>query len=190
VTLELEAVPTLGPAELDPALAEALAAKVERLGYLGEFFGRLAHQPAALLAFQQFSQTTRAALGERLAEIVALTVSMRLGDDYERFQHERLCVRLGFGRSWVAAVEQLNPAAATPLDAQERAAQAIALAMVDGPGPASRELVRSYALRNGAAAAAALLLMIGRDVAHAAIVDALAIAPPVPSIFADGFDGD
>ncbi len=40
----------MGFDDLDPALREVLRARVERLGYLGEFFQCAAHQPAALVS--------------------------------------------------------------------------------------------------------------------------------------------
>ena len=46
-----------------------------------------------------------------------------LGNDYERHQHERLSLRLGFGRDWVTAVEALNPESGQALEATERILQ-------------------------------------------------------------------
>ena len=188
------AVPPIGIDRLPEPLATVLRPRVERLGYLGEFFQRTAHQPGALLAFHGFTEAAKQALGPGLTELVALTLATELGNDYERHQHERLSVRSGRGRAWVAAVERCQPADAALLDQQERLAQAVALAAVRDAGPARgrqlRPLVDGYAGRYGAAAAVALLFVVGRYLAHTVVVDALGIEPPVPSVFEDGFGGD
>lgn len=36
----------------------------------------------------------------RLAEVIELTCTVRMGNDYERSQHERLCARLGLEADW------------------------------------------------------------------------------------------
>ena len=63
--------------------------RVERLGYLGEFFQCAANVPDALLAFDVFTAALKRALPDRVTEVVALTVATRLGNAYERHQHER-----------------------------------------------------------------------------------------------------
>jgi alkylhydroperoxidase family enzyme len=183
------AIPPIDFEDLPPPLADVLRPRVERLGYLGEFFRRAAHQPAALHAFQEFTEAGKAALGERLTEVVALTASMVLGNRYERNQHERLSVRQGRGRDWVAAVERLGPGGVSVLREDERDAQEVVLAVLRDRGRGARAVVEAYAERYGGAAAMALLLVIARYAAHAAVVNALELQPPVPSIFEDGFDG-
>src|SRR5437868_1722690 len=107
---------------MDPSLAAALAPRVKRLGYLGEFFQCLGHQPKALLAFQSFTDEAKAALPDRLTETIALTAATVLGNSYESHQHERLAVRLGFGRDWVAQVLSLGETTSL-LSEEERAVQ-------------------------------------------------------------------
>src|SRR5215470_7455189 len=102
-------IPRLGLDAMPPALADALRPRVQRLGYLGEFFQCAANAPDALLAFHQFTEALKAALPERVTEVVALTVATRLGNAYERHQHERLCRRLGLSDEWIRAVEALRP---------------------------------------------------------------------------------
>ena len=51
--------------ELPPALAEALRPRVERLGYLGEFFQCAANVPDALLAFDVFTAALKRAVPEQ-----------------------------------------------------------------------------------------------------------------------------
>src|SRR5574341_2382616 len=98
-------IPRLTPDALRPDVAEMLRPRVERLGYLGEFFRCAAHQPDALKSFMAFTNDLKKALLDPLTETVALTVSTELGNAYERHQHERLSIKLGFGEEWVRAVE-------------------------------------------------------------------------------------
>ena len=120
----------LGFERLDPSLQTLLGPRVERLGYLGEFFQVAAHQPAALAAFVELTEVLKAALPANLTQLVALTVSCDAGNRYERNQQERLSVKLGLGLDWIADVERLAPSRAAALDATERAVQALVLAMV------------------------------------------------------------
>jgi alkylhydroperoxidase family enzyme len=73
-----------------------LGPRSDAWGYLGEFFAVAGHQPAALLAFHEFTEALKRALPPELTEVVALTTATELGNDYERSQHERLSVNLGF----------------------------------------------------------------------------------------------
>lgn len=181
-------IPRLALDELAPELREKLTPRVARLGYLGEFFACAGHQPAALAGFVDFTEALKDALPPRLTELLALSVAGELGNDYERNQHERLARRLGLERAWIAAVNQRDPERAAGLDATDRAAQALALAVVRRAG---RGVAREFeALIDcvGAELAVGALLVIGRYLAHAAFVNALEIRAPVPSIFEDGFE--
>ncbi len=184
-------IPRLAYEDLPPGLAEALRPRVERLGYLGEFFRVAAHQPRALEAFVDFTEAAKEGLPKRLVETVALTCAVRLGNAYERNQHERLSVRLGFGRDWVAAVERLAPDTAPLLEPEERAVQRYLLAALDshGHGEAAQDGFADLVMCLGHAHAVAVLLVAGRYLVHALVVNTLALAPPVPSIFEDGFAG-
>ncbi|MEO7398491.1 MAG: hypothetical protein ABIW84_08005 [Ilumatobacteraceae bacterium] len=105
-------MPPIAPIDFDdlaPVLRESLRGRYERLGYLGDFFRHMAHQPAALIAFDAFTEACKHALPLELAETIALTVATKLGNDYERNQHERLAVRNGASRAWVSNVERLDP---------------------------------------------------------------------------------
>src|SRR5262245_51392099 len=102
-------IPRLADDELAPELSAALRPRVQRLGYLGEFFRCAAHAPDALLAFMAFTDAAKGELPDRIVELVALTASVCAGSDYERNQHERLAVRLGLGRDWVAAAIRCKP---------------------------------------------------------------------------------
>lgn len=182
-------LPRLTFEELDPALARLLEPRVRRLGYLGEFFRCAAHQPRALSAFVEFTESAKAPLDKRLVELVALTVATAKRNPYECNQHERLSVRLGYGRDWVADVERLSPDDAPSLSDAERELQRFVLAAVGERADAATAFQQVVA-RHGAQDAVALLMVVGRYAAHAVMVNALRLAPPVPSVFEDGFNGD
>lgn len=169
--------------ELDPAVAEALRARVERLGYLGEFFRCAGNQPAPLLDFIRFTEHAKEGLSNRLVELIALTVSCRLGNLYERHQHERLCVKQGFGAEWVTSVEMLDPSRLS--DETERAVQQFVLSALDRWGHETGDELETVIDRIGPESAVAMLFVLGRYLVHAMFVNALALSPPVPSIFAD-----
>jgi hypothetical protein len=173
--------------ELAPELANRLGARVRRLGYLGEFFKCAGHQPAALAAFIDFTEAGKSALDKRLVELIALTCANWMGNAYERNQHERLSVRQGFGRDWVDAVNQLAPDPAPVLQPAERRMQTLVLAILNSKGKAASALFDAAVEEWGQAQAIAVLMVIGRYVTHALIVNTLNLAPPVPSIFEDGF---
>lgn len=89
------------------------APRVERLGYLDEFFQCTGTQPDVLLPFMEMTGALKKALPDRLTETGALTVATLMGNDYERNQHERLSRKLDFGEDWVAAVEEVSPDSAS-----------------------------------------------------------------------------
>lgn len=180
-------IPRLAVADLEPALADVLQSRLDRLGYLGEVFSAMAHQPESLRAFMAFTEAAKGALSHDLGELVALTAATRLGNDYERHQHERLAVRRGLGRSWIAAVERLDPDDPALSSAQAATQRYVlaALASVgrEAGGPLS-ELVDVL----GPPAAVAVLFLTSRFLAHALLANSLEVQPPVPSIFEEGFE--
>ena len=184
-------IPRLEFETLAPDLAKVLEPRVKRLGYLGEFFKCAGHQPAALLSFIDFTEHSKKALPQRLVEVIALTASAKLGNAYERNQHERLSVRLGYGSDWVAAVEALDPdgGASSTLDDADRVVQRFVVAMLDRHGHGVEAELAAVVEAIGHEQAIAAMMVVGRYVVHALIVNTLALEPPVPSIFEDGFDG-
>lgn len=182
-------IPRLEMDELAPPVTQALKARVERLGYLGEFFKCAGHQPEALLAFMTFTDAAKAGLPKKLVELVALTVAVRNANTYERNQHERLSIRSGFGRHWVEAVEKLDPAAQAALDPTEKAVQAYVLAALERAGVGSASAFEAVVEALGPVQAVAIMMVIGRYVTHGLFVNTLELAPPVPSVFEDGFTG-
>jgi alkylhydroperoxidase family enzyme len=146
--------------------------------------------PDALLGFIQFTEAAKANLDKRTISLIALTVATLKHNAYERNQHERLAVRLGFGREWVEQVEALRPDAAPLLSPQEKRLQSFAMRVAETDGREAADLLPEIVSSHGDRATVAILMVIGRYVAHAAMVNTLALAPPVPSIFEDGFAGD
>jgi alkylhydroperoxidase family enzyme len=175
--------------ELEPALKGALAARVERLGYLGEFFKCMGHQPRALRAFVEFTEASKKGLAFNLIETIALSIATHMGNAYERNQHERLSVRSGLSKDWIRAVQALEPDVQTLLSDDEKRVQELALAVLDNNGHDARAAFEDFAAATTDEIAVAALMVITRYVAHAIIVNTLALAPPVPSIFEDGFNG-
>jgi alkylhydroperoxidase family enzyme len=178
-------IPRLEMADLAPQVQETLAARVKRLGYLGEFFKCSGHNPDVLVSFMEMTEALKEALPDKLTEVGALTVAGAMGNAYERNQHERLSVKLGFGRDWVGAVNKLDPDADGPLNAEERAVQRLALDVVARRGHHVEDDLEALIDRIGSEKAMAVLFLIGRYVMHAYVVNALNLAPPVPSIFED-----
>jgi alkylhydroperoxidase family enzyme len=168
---------------LAPELAEALQPRVRRLGYLGEFFRCAAHQPQALLSFMRFTDDLKQALPDDLTEVVALTVASLLSNNYERHQHERLSRTLGFSDVWIRDASRIVEDAESTLTAEQRAVQTLAGAVVTRTGHGAAAELDAVVSRLGPATAMALLLLIGRTVTHALVVNTLALSPPVPSIF-------
>ncbi len=184
-----ERIPKLDFDALPERIATLLEPKYRRLGYLGEFFARTAHQPDALAAFIEFTDAAKGGLDDRVVELIALTVATLQDVAYERHQHERLSVRLGFGRDWVAAVERLEPESALD-DPAERVVQRFVIDAVRSAGHEAGPPLEGVADALGHRDAVAAMMVLARYYAHALMVNAMGIAAPVPSIFEDGFDGD
>jgi alkylhydroperoxidase family enzyme len=177
-------IPRLEMEQLAPEAQQTLAARVKRLGYLGEFFKCSGHNPAVLISFMEMTEALKHALPDRLTEVGSLTVAALMGNDYERHQHERLSEKLGFGREWIAAVNRIAPDQAGPLSEDDCAVQRLAMAVVKRGGHDVQAELDGVIDRIGPAQAMAVLFLIGRYVMHAYVVNALDLTPPVPSIFA------
>ncbi|MCW5829724.1 MAG: hypothetical protein KIT79_10485 [Deltaproteobacteria bacterium] len=177
-------IPRLEMPDMSPELSRRLAPRVERLGYLGEFFKCAASQPGVLLSFMQLTDELKAALPDNLTEIVALTAATEAGNPYERHQHERLCLKLGFSREWISGVISLHPAAGL-LKADEAAVQRLALAAIRTLGRGCRAELDEAVGSIGPEKTVAVLMLIGRYLTHAIFVNSLGLTPPVPSIFTE-----
>jgi alkylhydroperoxidase family enzyme len=169
--------------QLPADLAAALRPRVERLGYLGEFFKCAAHQPQALRSFMALTDDLKQALPEKLTEVVALTVAGEMQNIYERNQHEQLCRRLGFADEWIRAVNAAQPGRGSALADDERSVQQLVQAVIARHGHGVGPEVEAVVTALGPAATIAILFLIGRYVSHSLFVNALGLAPPVPSPF-------
>lgn len=166
--------------ELDPVLRDALSAKVARLGYLGEFFAVGGHQPRATAAFQAFTEALKAALPSELTEVVALTIAASLDNRYELNQHEQLAAKLGFSLPWVEAAIGIGDPSELSDDA--RAARRLAIAVLEDHGHGAAEELGRAVDALGEDQAVAVLLTVGRYVAHAVVSNTLELQPPVESL--------
>jgi alkylhydroperoxidase family enzyme len=168
---------------LAPRVQDVLRSRVERLGYLGEFFKCAGAQPDVLAPFMEMTEALKKALPDRLTETGALTIATLLDNRYELHQHERLAKKLGFGEEWVAAVEQLSPQSAPHLSDAERAVQRLVVAMVERGGRGVSTEREALIDAIGPEQTIAVMFLVGRYITHAMIVNGLELAPPVPSIF-------
>lgn len=174
-------IPRLSMAELDPKLAELLRPKVERLNYLGEFFQCTGHQPEALISFYKLTDDLRKALPDHLTELVALTIAGKMRNAYEQVQHERLALELGLSETWLRQVISLNQGGDAQLSQTEMVVQQLTLAVVERGGHDTAAELQEVIESVGHKQAMAVLLLIGRYVMHALIVNCLALQPPVSS---------
>jgi hypothetical protein len=179
-------IPRIPFDELPAALADQLRPRYERLGYLGEFFQVGAHQPEMLAAFIELTEAGKDALPANLVELVAITMATLAGNDYERNQHERLAVKLGLPTEWVKAVEALDPSGLD--DDAERAAQRYLLAAFPAQGRGAREELSRLSEVIGPTDAVGVMLVAGRYLAHALLVNSVGIDPPVSSIWEESPD--
>jgi hypothetical protein len=132
------------------------------------------------VSLNSLTEQLRGALPDDAAEIVALTVASVTGNDYERHQHERLSLKLGFDESWIRRVVGLVDGSTTQLTV---------LALLDDRGRGAGPLLDRLADEEGDAFAVAVLLLTGRYLMHSTVVNALALAPPVESPIAPRSDG-
>ncbi|MDM0084654.1 hypothetical protein QTI17_29040 [Variovorax sp. J31P179] len=185
--MDMDWIPRLERDAMAPMLTEYLEPRIKRLGYLGEWFRCAGHAPEVLLAFLKFTDALKDALPLKVSEAIVLTEATLLNNGYEKNQHERLSVRSGFGRDWVADVERLSPDSATLMTPGECAAQRYVLAALAGDLPRTRLAFDALSAHFSPGEAIAILMLVGRYWTHALGVNTLDLAPPVPSIFEDGF---
>lgn len=176
-------IPRLEMADLDALLQDTLRARVERLGYLGEFFKCTGHAPHVLRHFMEMTEALKKAVPDRITETVSLTIAIKTRNDYERNQHEALCMKLGFGKDWIRAVEQLEPAGQELMSGAERAAQQYALVALDRFGHDCSREFEDLLDELEVSQAVGVMMLVGRYITHAIAVNTLGLAPPRPSVF-------
>src|ERR1700745_1098794 len=159
-------IPRLSREKLHPELEAFLQPRIERLGYLGEFFQCTAHQPKALLSFLEFTDHLKHALPNNLTEVVSLTVAQLMNNRYERVQHERLSLKLGFGENWVREVLSLSANGHRVLSEQEVLVQRLVIAVIERQGHNTTRELEAVIRAIGAAMTIAVLMLIGRYMSH------------------------
>lgn len=174
-------IPRLSMQEMTPELLAMLRPRVERLGYLGEFFQCAAHQPQALMSFMAFTEDLKRALPDNLTEVVALSIATVMDNAYERIQHERLSLKLGCGERWVRAVISTGFDGNSEMSEQELLVQKLALAVIARRGHDAGTELEAVIKAIGHQQAVAVLMLIGRYVTHALMVNCLNLKPPVAS---------
>lgn len=167
----------------DPGLASILRPTVERLGYLGEFFQLLAPAPQPMIGFIEHGKAVRALLSNGVSEVVALAVCSAIGDRYERIQHERLALTLGFSPDWIAAACGKEGLSEELLAPDERKARRLALAMLRDHGRGVADELRAVVEELGAERTLAVLWLVTRFITIATLCLTLGVQLPVPSIF-------
>lgn len=169
--------------EVEPVLRTELEPTVARLGYFGEFFQVFGAVPGAVTAFMAYTKAVKAPLADNENEVLALTVCTALDDSYERIQHERLSIRLGFDTDWIAAAEGRTGANMAMLSAEETALRELALAVIATHGKGCQPAVAAATSVLGAQKTTAALLQITRFMSIATLCNALELSLPVPSVF-------
>jgi alkylhydroperoxidase family enzyme len=174
--------------QLPPALHDRLRARVERLGYLGEFFQVGAHQPEALAHFIAFTEALKEALPARLVEVTALTVATETGNRYEQVQHERLALTVGLDEDEVRALVSGESLDGETFSAVERAAADLARDVVAARGRSCEAAYERLADVAGAAVAVGCLMTATRYLAHATMANTWGLRPPVSSPLQEAVD--
>jgi len=176
-----DGLPRLAFDALDPVLRDELDPTVKRLGYFGEFFQVFAAVPGAVSAFMGYTKAVKTSLADNENEVLALAVCAALGADYERIQHERLSLQLGFSHAWIAAAEGRAGDDSGPLSGDEVALRELAAIALRDHGEGCAEAVRCVADRIGPQKAAAALLQVARFAGIALLCNALSLRLPVLS---------
>lgn len=171
-------------------LRQYLSPRVARLNYLGELFKYAGHAPDVLLSFMHFTDALKNTIPDRLTEVAVFTSAVLMSNSYERNQHERLSIRLGYTADWIAEVERLIPEEATLMTREEKAVQRYVMVAIESRGIAARSEFEVLVDMLGSTQAVAMVMLVGRYITHALMVNTLGLHPPVPSIFEDGFRGD
>jgi alkylhydroperoxidase family enzyme len=174
----VDETPRIGYDDLPRVLRERLRPRVERLGYLGEFFQVAAHQPEALAGFIDYTEALKDAVDWRLVEAIALTIASMTANDYERVQHERFALRLGMSIDEVRALTAGDAARFAPT---ERAAVRLAHDVVLAGGRGCPDAYRELVTLAGPAVAVGCLMTAVRYLAHATMANTWEVRAPVAS---------
>lgn len=176
-------IPRIDYEDLEPNLKEVFRPRVERLGYLGEFFKVMSHAPETMGGFYTITESLKKELPDNYTEIVSLSLSSRLGNLYEQYQNERLSRKLGFSDAWIAEAITPKKDADSTFSAEEKAVQRFAIAVMEHKGQGVDRELDDIITAIGPEKTVAVMWLIGRTVTHALISNTLRLDPPVGSIF-------
>jgi hypothetical protein len=163
------------------SLRERLSPRVERLGYLGEFFQVAAHQPGALSHFIDFTESLKGAIDWRLTETIALTVASHTENRYEQVQHEHLAIRWGMSTAEVKALVDHEVKESGLFEIDEELAASLAEDVVAGQGRSCAESFQALTAVVGDDVAVGCLMIATRYLAHATMSNTWGVAAPVDS---------
>lgn len=176
-------IPRIEFEDLDPALKEVFRPRVERLGYLGEFFRVMGAAPETLGGFYTITESLKKVLPDNFIEIVSLTLSAKHGNLYEQYQNEQLSLKLGLTKEWVAEALTPNVGPDSLFTPEEKAVQRFASAVAERTGQDVEQELDDLITAIGSEKTVAVMWLIGRTMTHALISNTLKLAPPVKSIF-------
>lgn len=189
-TIGADLIPRIEYEEFASDLKESLRPKVERLGYCGEIWRIGANVPQSMFQFCELTEALKTEIDMKLVELVALTAAGVMGNVYEKNQHERLADNLGFGREWIAQVNELQAEPGKHMSDAECAVQKFAMAAIYRRGHDCTELFKAVIEAVGPQQATGILLSVGRCVMHAIFTNTLGLEPPVASLFAEAEGGE
>lgn len=176
-------IPRIPFEDFDELLRESLRPKVERLGYCGEIWQVGANVPKSTYYFCELTEALKEEMEMKTVELVALTAAGVMGNSYERNQHERLADKLGYGRDWIAQVNELQAEKGRHMTDAECAVQKFVMAAVYRRGHDCAALFKEVIAAVGPEQATGVLFAVGRCVMHAIFRNTLGLEPPVASLF-------
>jgi alkylhydroperoxidase family enzyme len=182
-TIGADIVPRIDFEAFEEELRESLRPKVERLGYCGEIWQIGANVPKSTFHFSELTEALKSEMEMKTVELVALTAAGVMGNVYEKNQHERLAEKLGYGRDWIAQVNELQAEKGKHMTDAECAVQKFVMAAIYRRGHDCTPLFRDVVTAIGPEQAVGVLWSVGRCVMHAVFRNTLGLEPPVGSIF-------
>jgi Carboxymuconolactone decarboxylase family len=181
-----ETFPRVVRETLPEPLSAHLGAIEKRLGYLNELFLLQSHVPASVESFMAYTQAVKAPLSDRQNELVALAACAVLHAEAELIQHERLALRLGLDKAFVAAAEGREGADAAALTPDEHLLRSVVCELIQNMGRGCEPALARLAGAIGAGPAMAVLLQSTRFIMIGVWGHVFEVKLPVPSIFEEG----
>jgi hypothetical protein len=176
-------VPRIEFEDIEPGLKELFRPRVERLGYLGEFFRVMSACPETMKGFFTITESLKKELPDNLSQLISVALSSRLGNTYEQYQNERLSLKLGLSQEWVRSALGSVDDPASVLTPEEKAVQRYAIAAGQGIGRGVEDEFKALVAAVGPRKAIAVMWLVARTISHAMISNTLHLASPVTSIF-------